>query len=177
MKHQRILALAVLLSAFACQRPYPPAPAQASNAEQPVGAPVVGAPARVKETTATFTTPDGATSTFRLEIAETMEERLRGLMHRREMARDRGMLFLFPVEEERVFYMKNTYIPLDMVFLSSSRKVVSIVENARPLTLDDRSSGVPARYVIELNAFVARDKRIVPGTAVSFEPQPPDVTD
>jgi hypothetical protein len=128
-----------------------------------------------RETTATFASPDGRVSTFSLEIASTPGERARGLMHRKTLAADRGMVFVFPFPDDQTFYMKNTYVALDMIFVSTDRTVVGIVENARPLTLDLRSVGRPSQLVIELPAHTCRKVGIEEGSKVSFEPPLPVV--
>lgn len=119
---------------------------------------------------AVFVAPDGRRSTFMLEVAKDEAARERGLMFRRELAPDRGMLFVFPEEADHTFWMKNTYIPLDMIFIGSDFRVVGVIKDARPLTLEPRSVGVPSRYVVEVRAHTAEAKGIVPGTVVIFDP-------
>lgn len=99
-------------------------------------------------------------SRFFIEIADSAPERERGLMYRRSMLPNWGMLFIYPGDNLRSFWMKNTYIPLDMVFINSKGVVVGVVENAEPLTLDPRSVPTPARYVLELGAGVAKESGI-----------------
>lgn len=125
---------------------------------------------RLSEVHAVFTAPDGRRTEFTLEVADTPEERARGLMFRTDLAPDRGMVFVFPKEEVQTFYMKNTYIPLDMIFIASDGRVVGVVENARPMTLDIRSVERPSLYVVEVRAFTAAKRGIAPGTAVRFDP-------
>lgn len=98
-----------------------------------------------------------------LEVCANDTERARGMMFRRSLAEDRGMIFTFPVEREHVFWMKNTYIPLDMVFLSKEFKVVGMLENVTPLTEDRRSVGRPSTYVVELAGGVARKLNLKEG--------------
>ena len=136
-------------------------------------APAPGSPAR--EVVARFRSAMGVDATFRLEIADRPVDRARGLMYRKSLAPDRGMVFVFPAEEVQNFYMKNTYVPLDMVFVSADGRVVGVVEDARPLTLDIRSVPAPSRYVVELNAFAARAQGIRAGTTVTFDPALPVV--
>jgi hypothetical protein len=123
----------------------------------------------VPETLATFAAANGPAA-FRLEIADTPAARSTGLMHRRALAPDRGMVFLFPSDQVQTFWMKNTLVPLDMVFVSAAGDVVGVVEDARPLTEEPRSVGLPSRYVVELNAFTARTRGIRTGTHVTFVP-------
>jgi uncharacterized membrane protein (UPF0127 family) len=126
-------------------------------------------------TRVTFANPDGRTASFPCEVAATPEARTIGLMHRRSLAPGHGMLFVFPFAEQQGFWMKNTYIPLDMVFVGADRVVIGVVENARPLTLDLRQVQGVSQYVVELAAFTARDKGIAAGTRVAFDPPLPDV--
>ncbi|HNU69974.1 MAG TPA: DUF192 domain-containing protein, partial [Myxococcota bacterium] len=102
-----------------------------------------------------FINSGATTQAFELEVARTDAQREHGLMFRQSMDPGRGMLFVFDGDAPRSFWMKNTYIPLDMIFASSDGIVVGIVENAAPLTLNERRCDVPARFVIELNAFQA----------------------
>jgi uncharacterized protein len=88
--------------------------------------------------------------TFQVELARTPSERARGLMYRTHLAPDAGMLFVFDTEENEVFWMKNTLIPLDMIFIDHDLKIVGIVENAEPQTLTARSVGRPSQYVLEI---------------------------
>jgi uncharacterized protein len=92
---------------------------------------------------------------FTIEIAEDEPSREHGLMDRTGMKDDHGMLFIFEDDAPRAFWMKNTKIPLDMIFLNADRKVVSVTHNAEPCVTERcpaYSSGAPARYVLELNA-------------------------
>ena len=93
---------------------------------------------------------------FAIEVMRTDEERARGLMFRRFMPQDRGMLFDFKREEQVAMWMKNTYIPLDMVFMDRSGKVVNVAQNAEPLSERIIPSGAPTCAVLELNAGVAK---------------------
>ena len=91
---------------------------------------------------------------FLVEVMRTEAERERGLMFRRALPQDRGMLFDFGSERLVQMWMKNTYLPLDMIFLSKSGKVVGLAEDAEPLSERIISSGAPAAGVVELNAGV-----------------------
>jgi uncharacterized membrane protein (UPF0127 family) len=92
---------------------------------------------------------------FSIELARNDAERERGLMYRRFMPADRGMLFDFKREEPVMFWMKNTYIPLDMIFISRAGIVTSIVANAEPLSERLIPSGGPCYGVVEVNGGVA----------------------
>jgi len=92
------------------------------------------------------------THAFSVEVMRSEPERERGLMFRRFLAKDRGMLFAFETERPLMMWMKNTYLPLDMIFVGRSGKVVAVAENAVPLSEKIISSGVPAFAVLEANA-------------------------
>jgi len=95
------------------------------------------------------------THVFGVEVARTARERERGLMFRRSLPQDHGMLFLFDVERSVAMWMKNTYVPLDMIFVSRKGRVVSIARNSVPLSEMIISSVVSAYGVIELAAGAA----------------------
>ena len=89
------------------------------------------------------------------ETAVTAAEQQRGLMGRTQLPDRGGMLFLNEVEEERVFWMKNTPLPLDLLFIDADNKIVSMKTNQQPYTLDPIPSEVPAQYVLEMKAGFA----------------------
>jgi len=93
----------------------------------------------------------GVMHRYEVEVAATPAARARGLMFRRELASGAGMLFDFGRDEVASMWMKNTFIPLDMVFADRNGVVRRIVRNARPRSLDSISSRVPVRAVLELN--------------------------
>jgi uncharacterized membrane protein (UPF0127 family) len=107
------------------------------------------------------------------EVVRTPEAREKGLMHRRELAAYRGMLFIFDREERQSFWMKNTYIPLDMIFISEGMRVVGMVEDARPVTTESRGVEAPSRYVLEVNGGFVRRHGIARGDRVRFEAESP----
>lgn len=104
-----------------------------------------------------------------VEIARTDAERQRGLMWRDRLGPMAGMLFLFPEEEVQSFWMKNTMIPLDMIFIRQDKTVAGVVEHAVPKTETPRQIAAPSRYVLEVNAGFARAHGITEGTRVRFE--------
>ena len=113
-----------------------------------------------------FETPRGPW-VVRVEIANTDATRERGLMFRRELAQDAGMIFLFPTTEEHGFWMRNTLIGLDMIFLGEDRRVVGVV-TAAPQTDTIRSVHQPSRYVVEVSAGEAAAHAVGPGTRAAF---------
>jgi hypothetical protein len=107
-----------------------------------------------------------------VELARKPEERSLGLMHRRQLDADRGMLFLFDAPQQLSFWMRNTYIPLDMVFIREDMTVLGVVENAEPLTDTPRSVPGLSRYVLEVNAGFCRRHGVAEGTRVRFDGVP-----
>ena len=107
-----------------------------------------------------------ASPTLEVELARTNSTRQMGLMYRKKMDLNRGMIFIFPDQDERTFWMRNTYLPLDMIFVSSEKKVVGVVENATPLTDTPRNSNGPAKYVVEVNSGLAKTWGVIKGTTL-----------
>ena len=120
-------------------------------------------------------TQEGREQGFQVEIADTPAKRELGLQYRRELPMDRGMIFLFPMESEHSFWMKNTPIPLDMIFINSERKIVGIVEQAAPFTLDSRFVTGASQYVLEVNGGLAQRYGFKAGDRVRFDDIPADV--
>ncbi|MCE2964966.1 MAG: DUF192 domain-containing protein [Alphaproteobacteria bacterium] len=98
-----------------------------------------------------LTRNDGSTDTFIVELALTEKQQKIGLMYRKTMPQQHGMLFIFS-RDDISMWMKNTYIPLDMVFTNSQGRVVDILRNTAPLSETILSPKVPANVVLELNA-------------------------
>lgn len=107
-----------------------------------------------------FLTTEGRRIAISVELACTPEEQQQGLMFRRSLEDRQGMLFVFPYEAIQSFWMKNTFIPLDMIHLDQTGKIVGIVENATPHDESSRSVGSPAKYVLEVNAFFAKKNNL-----------------
>jgi uncharacterized membrane protein (UPF0127 family) len=103
---------------------------------------------------------------FTVEWALTAEERAQGLMFRKEMAPDHGMVFDFVVDEPVFFWMKNTPLPLDIVFIHSNGTVARIARNTTPFSERNIPSGVPVRYVLEVVAGTADRIGLVGGDTV-----------
>jgi uncharacterized membrane protein (UPF0127 family) len=106
--------------------------------------------------------------TFHVELARTEPEREKGLMFRDHLAQDAGMLFLFEASSVQTFWMKNTLIPLDMIFIAPDLSVVGVVANAQPLTLTPRGVGEPSQYVLEINGGLSAHLDIRAGSRVDF---------
>lgn len=110
---------------------------------------------------------------FKVEIAATDEARARGLMFRDALAEDHGMLFIFEQPEPLAFWMKNTRIPLDILYFDASRKLVSVVEGVPPCTTPtcpSYPSAGPARFTLELNAGAARRLGVAAGDELRIDP-------
>lgn len=106
------------------------------------------------------------THAFTVEIADTPEAIRQGLMHRAELAPDAGMLFDFGMTREASMWMKNTLIPLDMLFILENGEIVAIARKARPHSLRSISPGVPVRAVLEIPGGRAEELGIGPGDEV-----------
>lgn len=97
-----------------------------------------------------ITTHTGEVVTFNVEFAITPQERAQGLMGRDKLGPDEGMVFIFPNEALRRFWMKDTKLPLDILFFDKDLTLISVFEGAEPYSLDSISSLIPAQYVLEI---------------------------
>jgi uncharacterized protein len=105
--------------------------------------------------------------TFAVEMATTPEEQSRGLMYRKSLPEGQGMLFDFKREQPLTFWMKNTYVSLDMIFIRGDGRILHIAENTEPLSERMVPSGGSARAVLEVVAGTARKLGIAPGDRVA----------
>ena len=109
---------------------------------------------------------------YQVEIADNDDERARGLMFRDSMESDRGMLFIHDTEEPQAYWMKNTRIPLDILYFDNARKLVSQQRDVPACTLGDGCppypSDAPARYVLELNAGQAEKLNLKDGDTLTL---------
>lgn len=106
-----------------------------------------------------------ADAKFSVEVADDSGERSRGLMFRKEMAADHGMLFVFQMQQPLAFWMKNTVLPLDLVFIDENGKVRAVLPGT-PFSEAPISPGEPVKYVLELNQGTAKRLGIDPGDQV-----------
>lgn len=120
----------------------------------------------LKEGKVSITSADGVVHEFKVELALTPEQQEMGLMHRESMPEDSGMLFVFGDEKERAFYMKNTLIPLDMIFIKKNGVIGYIHENAIPHDLTSILSNGKAYAVLEINGGVSSKRGIKAGDVV-----------
>jgi uncharacterized membrane protein (UPF0127 family) len=110
----------------------------------------------------------GGAHAVAVEVVRTDAERARGLMYRTQLDDGAGMLFIFDDMGEHAFWMKNTLIPLDMIFIDDAGRVTGVVERATPGSLEPRSGG-PSRYVLEVNGGWAAARGVAAGDQVRFE--------
>jgi len=127
-------------------------------------------PVFVKEGELSFRNPDGKKVIHRIdiELAESGEERQQGLMYRKSMQDGQGMLFVFETEEPQAFWMHNTYIPLDIIYVNSKFQVVSIQKNCKILNDTPLPSGAPAQYVVEINGGLSDKLGIKTGSVIEW---------
>ena len=135
---------------------------------------VAVAPATLAQSLQSFPTADltiesaSGRHKFHVELATTPAQLEQGLMFRRSLAPDAGMLFDFQHPSPASMWMKNTFIPLDMVFIDNSGRIINIAERAVPQSLDMIAAAAPARAVLELNGGTAARLGIRPGDRVVF---------
>jgi hypothetical protein len=121
-------------------------------------------PAFRRDAELVFLSAKGATrARIDVEIAERTADRWRGLMFREKMDENQGMLFIFPAEETLSFWMKDTPLALDIIYLNADRTIVTIRKNTVPYSEESVPSDVPAKYVVEVNAGFADRHRLEPG--------------
>lgn len=136
-------------------------------AERCVTPPAMSGEANAETGQIAFETAEGERR-YHIELVDDRFEITRGLMCRRSMRPDWGMLFVMERTKVQSFWMLNTLIPLDMVFIDEGWTVVGVVEQAEPRTTTARTVGVPSRYVLELVGGAARRAGITRGTQARF---------
>jgi len=117
-------------------------------------------------------TPQGEISVA-VEVVATEATIERGLMFRQHLPPDQGMLFLMPQEKVWPFWMHNTLIPLDLIFIASNMTIAGVVENAEPRTDTLRQVSAPSLYVLEVNGGYCAAHKVSAGATVRFEGVPP----
>ncbi len=127
---------------------------------------MAGRAGAAEETTVEIATKSGV-RVFAVELAVTDEERAKGLMYRKQLPDGRGMLFDFQREQPVSMWMKNTFIPLDMIFIARDGRIVRIAENTEVQSERIISSGAPVIAVLEVIAGTARKYGIAPGDRVA----------
>lgn len=117
----------------------------------------------------TFTDSTGAVKKeIQIEIADNDFEQQTGLMYRKQMDTNKGMLFIFDDIKVRSFYMKNTYIPLDIIYIDTNNFIINIAKNAEPLNKTLLFSDTPAKYVLEINAGLSDLWNLNPGDKIDY---------
>lgn len=106
--------------------------------------------------------------TIQAEVADSSEERSKGLMFREHLGENEGMIFLFPQEAQQSFWMRNTLIPLDMIFIRADHTILGIVENAEPRTDTPRSVPGRSQFVLEIAGGTSRTLGLGPDQLVTF---------
>ncbi|MDY0080735.1 MAG: DUF192 domain-containing protein [Ignavibacteriaceae bacterium] len=123
-----------------------------------------------KEGTISFLSTEGKEiKTIDMEVADTEYDTQLGLMFRKSMKETESMLFIFPNEEPRSFWMRNTYIPLDMIFVSGEKKIVMIQKNTKTLSDQSYPSILPAKYVVEVVGGFTTKYGIKEGDSIDFK--------
>ncbi len=139
--------------------------------KEPAAAKVAEEPAvqRLRTVPLTIVSADGKRHTYTVEVAQTSDEQAQGLMYRRTMPKDAGMIFPFPAPRPAAFWMHNTYIPLDMLFLLADGRIESILADVPPLNEQQRRSLGPVAAVLELNAGEAARIGATAGDLVEYD--------
>jgi uncharacterized membrane protein (UPF0127 family) len=125
-------------------------------------------PAGLEQAPLTITTAAGARHRFTVEIARTPEEQTYGLMNRQSLAADHGMIFPYEPPQPVGFWMRDTLIPLDMIFIAPGGRILRIEANAVPLSLDAVVSGGPVEAVLELGGGRSAELGIAAGDKVKW---------
>ena len=112
---------------------------------------------------------DSIIQTLDIEIADDDYSTETGLMYRTKLETNQGMLFIFPDLQMRSFYMKNTKIPLDIIYIDEDKTIVSFQKNAKPMDETSLPSEAPAKYVLELNGGLSDEWQLEVGDKVSYE--------
>ena len=111
---------------------------------------------------------DSIIETLVIEIADNDYEIQTGLMYRTNLQTNQGMLFIFPDSDYRSFYMKNTKIPLDIIYINEAQRIISFQKNAKPFDETSLPSAAPAKYVLEINAGLSDEWQLEVGDTIEF---------
>lgn len=104
-----------------------------------------------------------------IELADDSEQRAQGLMYRKSMGDNQGMLFIMERNEQQGFWMKNTYISLDIIYVAADSTIVDIYKNAKPLTTTSMPSRGPAKFVVEVNGGWTTKHGVAKGDKIAFD--------
>lgn len=153
-----LLLLATLMNLSSCRKPEPEPTPQTD-----------AGPVFRHDADLTITAPDGILrASFAVEIAATEQATRQGLMFRESMPADHAMLFDPQGLSRNPFWMKNTYLPLDIIFIDADRKILHIAENTHPFSEDAIEPGGLYRYVLEINAGLAQKQNLTIGDKVTW---------
>jgi len=178
----RLLWVVLAITACTSEGRAPAAPAAPKTAPAPAPVPVpVPRPVQTDPSAEDFVMPPlprakvtltdafKGTHVIEVEVAATATTRTRGMMWRTSLEPGKGMLFIFPAEQPLSFWMRNTLIPLDMIFIGKDLKVTGVVGNAEPKTLSSRGVGTPSMYVLEVPGGWAEKTGVKVGSAVKLD--------
>ena len=153
------VSIAALLCFASCKAP-----------AQPATAGVASLDGSFERSTLIIESDDGKQHEFEIYLAIEYEQQRRGLMYVRKMPPNMGMLFVYEETEHHAMWMKNTFIPLDMIFARADGTVSSVIHDTVPLTLDSNGSIEPVNFVLELNAGTARRLEVGRKSRIIWEP-------
>lgn len=111
---------------------------------------------------------DSLIQKLNIEIADDDYQTETGLMYRKSMEDSQGLLFIFPDSQYRTFYMRNTQIPLDIIYIDENRTILNIQKNAKPFDETSLPSEGPAKYVLEINAGLSTEWHLEKGDKIQF---------
>lgn len=134
----------------------------------PKASPAATGPKFTKEGELVILRGDQALATLDIEIADTRDDITQGLMYRPTMAENHAMLFLMETTDIQSFWMLNTLIPLDIIFIGEDQRIINIAANTPPKSLESVSSTAPARYVLEVNGGYAARKGLQAGDLIQW---------
>ncbi|WP_353722594.1 DUF192 domain-containing protein [Dyadobacter sp. 676] len=169
MKHRRSVFAYILLGVFLLGgAAYFIASFRDRSKPAEMPAPAVPRPVYNKEGEVTFLKKGRPLTKIEVEIAENEAERAKGLMFRSYLPDSVGMLFIFEQPDEHAFWMKNTSIPLDIIYVGPDKKIVSIAQNTQPYSEESIPPYGLVQYVVEVNAGFTKRNNIQSGDAISF---------
>ena len=161
---QYLSFLFVILVLFSCQKNHKPKPDFTIPPKY-----VTTEPSFTKHGELAFLSSEKKEITaIEIEIAETEATREKGLMFRKHMKPNQGMLFIFPDESRRTFWMKDTDLPLDLVFVNAEKMIIHIAPNCVPYSTESIPSFEYAQYVVEVNAGYCKQNQIIVGGFIEY---------
>jgi uncharacterized membrane protein (UPF0127 family) len=170
---QKIFFIIIILSNFSCgKKRYKPVLQNESNGKNKINSnrsdemkPQLNLPVTV----VTIKLNSGKKLFIQAQVAQIESEKSKGLMYRKSLPQNEGMLFVYKNENDLGFYMANCFISLDMIFLNSQKKVIGIIKNAVPFDQTVRSIGKPSQYVLEVNGGFSDSHNIMNGTQITWK--------